>query len=726
MIRMLQNNPELGDIGLVIFDEFHERSLQGDLALTLCLDGRQLRQDLKILVMSATIDSAGIANLLDHAPVISGQGRCFPVSVEYLERQPNDYVVSRTIKGIEKALVEQAGDILVFLPGAGEIRSVQVRFDKRDDLACLPLYGDLPLEIQNLVFAGVPGKRRVILATPIAETSLTIEGITTVVDSGLLKSPRFNPASGLTRLETIPISKASAEQRAGRAGRLGPGHCYRLWTSSEQHSRPDFLPPEIINADLASLMLELALWGVSDPGQLVWPDPPRQGQIKQARKILIDLGAIDEKFAITPLGRQLVNFPLHPRLALMLIHGQKQRFSKLACWLAAVLNNRDPLKGEAGRQSTDIEDRLHLLVIFERNGASAVRAKGGDPAVCRHILKEADQYQKLLSKTSKDSMPLRTAGDLLARAYPDRIALKKPGSNQYLLASGRGATLPDGDHLDQSELLVAAKLDAGKKQGHIFLAASMSMGELRSVHSHLIQTKKSVRWNAEQKRVVAMEEEWFGSLVLSQKKWLEATPEQISQCLLQGIRQAGITCLPWQKKSRELQARIQSAHFWKPGKWPDVADETLLQDLSWLEPYLTGSKGFNDLKKLDLVDILLARLSWKDQQELERLAPTHIKVASGSRVKLRYQPGEVPILAVRIQQMFGCKETPTVAGGKIPVLIHLLSPAQRPIQITSDLAAFWQTTYTEVKKELAGRYPKHYWPENPLEAQATNRAKRRK
>jgi ATP-dependent helicase HrpB len=410
----------------------------------------------------------------------------------------------------------------------------------------------------------------------------------------------------------------------------------------------------------------------------------------------------------------------------MLIHGQKQGFSKLACWLAAVLNNRDPLKGEAGRQNTDIEERLHLLVLFERNEAGTVRAKGGDPAVCRHILREAGQYQKLLGKTSKDSMQLSKAGNLLASAYPDRIAHKKPGKGQHLLASGRGAILPVGDNLGQAELLVAAKLDAGKKQGRIFLAASMSMGELRSAHSHLIQTKKSVRWDAEQKRVVAVEEEWFGSLMLSQKKWPGATPEQISQCLLQGIRQAGITCLPWQKKSRELQARIQSAHFWKPGKWPDVADETLLQDLSWLEPYLTGARGGNDLKKLDLYNILISRLSWQDQQELDRLAPTHYKVASGSRIKLRYQPGEVPVLAVRIQQMFGCKETPTVAGGKLPILIHLLSPAQRPIQITSDLAAFWRTTYKEVKKELAGRYPKHYWPENPLVAQATNRAKRRK
>ena len=726
MIRMLQNDPELGDTGLVIFDEFHERSLQGDLALALCLDARQLRQDLKVLLMSATIDSGEIAGLLDNGPVISGQGRCFPVSVEYLQRQSTESTTGRTIKGIDKALVEQQGDILVFLPGAGEIRFVLDHYDKRTDLACLPLYGDLPLEKQNLVFAGVQCKRRLILATPIAETSLTIEGITTVVDSGQLKSPRFDPASGLTRLERIPISKGSAEQRAGRAGRLGPGHCYRLWTQSEQHSRPGFLPAEIINADLAPLMLELALWGVSDPGQLVWIDPPRRGQINQARNILLDLGAIDEKLAITPLGMQLANFPLHPRLALMLVHGRQQGLSRLACRLAAILNNRDPLKQEIGRQSTDIEERLQLLAIFERDGAGSVQAKGGDPDQCRWILREAGQYWKLLGKIPKDSGQESVAGNLLASAYPDRIAHKKPGSAQHLLASGQGAVLPVGDHLGQAELLVAAKLHGGKKQGRIFLAASLSMDQLRSDHAHLIETEKTVRWDAEQKRVVAVEEERFGSLVLSRKKWPGAQAEQLSQCLLQGIRQSGITCLPWQKKSRELQARIQSAHLWQSDSWPDVGDETLLQDLSWLQPYLTGAKGFNDLKKLDLVDILLARFSWQEQQELDRIAPTHIKVASGSRIKLRYRPGEVPVLAVRIQQMFGCAETPTVAGGKIPVLIHLLSPAQRPIQITSDLAAFWKTTYREVKKELVGRYPRHYWPENPLEAQATNRAKRRK
>ena len=726
LIRMLQKDPELNNIGMVIFDEFHERSLQGDLAFALCLDVRQIRKDLKLLVMSATIDSAEVAGLLDNGPVISGQGRCFPVAVEYLERQSTESVVSRTVKGIDRALNEQQGDILVFLPGTGEIRSVQSHYDKRTDLACLPLYGDLPLEKQNLVFANVPEKRRLILATPIAETSLTIEGITTVVDSGQVKAPRFDPDSGLTRLATIPISKASAEQRTGRAGRLGPGHCYRLWTEGEQHSRPDFLPPEIINADLAPLMLELALWGVSDPDQLVWPDPPRQGQVNQARELLIELEAIDKKLNSTPMGKKLAGFPLHPRLALMLVRGHEQGLGRLACRLASILNNRDPLKGEAGRQSTDIEERLLLLEIFEQQGVSAVRAKSGDPSACRRILQEASQYQRLLGEKVKCSESHGEIGNLLASAYPDRIAHKKQGSSQYLLASGRGALLPEGDHLGHSELLVAAKLDAGKKQGRIFWAASLSMAELRSDHSRLIHTKKAVRWDAQQKRVAAVEEQCLGSLVLSQKKWSGASQDQIVKCLLEGIRQAGVTCLPWDKKSRELQARIQSAHFWQPDAWPEVADETLINDLSWLEPYLIEANGINDLKKLDLFNILLARLSWQKQQKIDRLAPTHIKVSSGSRIKLRYQPGEPPVLAVRVQQMFGCKDTPAVAEGKVPVLIHLLSPAQRPIQITSDLAAFWKTTYREVKKELAGRYPKHYWPDNPLIAQATDKAKQRK
>jgi ATP-dependent helicase HrpB len=725
LIRMLQNDPELTGVGLVIFDEFHERSLPADLALALCLDARQLRDDLKILVMSATIDVTGISALLGRAPVITGRGRCFPVTVEFLARPTADFIVMRTIKGIDRALAEQAGDILVFLPGGGEIRTVLAHYRQRPELACLPLYGDLPLEKQNLVFTPVPGRRRLILATPIAETSLTIEGITSVVDTGLAKSPRFDPASGLTHLQTIPISKASAAQRAGRAGRLAPGHCYRLWTMGEHHSRPDFLPPEIISGDLAPLLLELALWGVSDPGRLAWLDPPRPGPIAQARQLLIALGALDERGAITPVGKLLAGFPLHPRLALMLVRGREQGLGSLACRLAALLNNRDPFTAEAGRRSADLDERLQLLTIFARDGAAAVRAKGGDPAACRQIVREADQYRKLLGETAKEADAGAGPGNLLASAYPDRIALKKPGSGQHLLASGRGALLPAGDHLANAELLVAAKLDGGRKQGRIFLAAVLGLPELRSDHPHLLQTVKTVRWDAEQGRVAAVIEERLGSLVLSQKKWAGVDPEQLRQCLLAGLRQAGLTCLPWREKSRELQARIQTAHHWQPDRWPDLSDEALRQDLAWLEPYLEGARSLNDLRQLDLTEILRSRLSWAEQQELDRIAPTHLEVPSGSRIKLRYQPGEPPVLAVRIQELFGCPETPAVFGGKTPLLIHLLSPARRPIQITSDLAAFWRSTYREVKKELAGRYPKHYWPENPLAAEATSRAKQR-
>ena len=725
IIRMLQNDPELKDVGLVIFDEFHERSLQADLALALCMDVRQIRDDLKILVMSATIDAAGIAGLLGDAPVISGRGRCFPVTVHYLERPSTEDVVNRTTRGIEKALYEQDGDILVFLPGAGEIRAVQSRFVDRQELACLVLYGDLPLAEQNRVFDRGDG-RRLILSTPIAETSLTIEGITTVVDSGLLRSPRFDPASGLTRLETIPVSKASAEQRAGRGGRLGPGYCYRLWTEAEQYSKADYLVPEIINNDLAPLMLELALWGVSDPAQLQWPDPPRLGQVKQARELLQELEAIDEKRTITPLGRELAGLPLHPRLGLMLIRGREQNMGSIACKLAAILNNRDPLKGEAGRQSADIEDRLRLLEVFEKEGSRPVRARGGDPTGCRRILQEAAQYLKLLNSRESDRDRKGRAGNLLANAYPDRIALKRPGAEQFLLASGRGAVLPEGDHLNHNELIVATSLDRGRKQGRIFLAASLSMAEFRTDHGHLVKTAKVVRWDDEKLRVVAVQEKQYGSLVLSEKNWPGAGPQLIIDCLLQAIQRTGPDCLPWDRKSRDLQARLQTLHLWQPDSWPPVADDSLMTDLAWLTPYLNNAKSFKDLQKLDMTTILLAGLSWEKQQELDRLAPSHLQVPSGSRIRLRYRPGESPVMPVRIQEVFGLQETPAVANSKIKVTLHLLSPAQRPIQVTSNLAAFWQNTYQEVKKELAGRYPKHFWPDDPLTAKATSRAKPRR
>lgn len=718
LTRMMQQDPELAGVGLVVFDEFHERTLMADLALALCLDVLALRDDLKIMIMSATMDTARVSRLLGGAPVISGQGRCFPVKVSYLPRPAADPLVQRTVKAIHRALAEHEGDILVFLPGAGEIKAVQNQIG--GDILCLTLYGNLPQEKQDLVFAPAD-KRRLILATPIAETSLTIEGVSVVVDSGLMKVPRFSPATGLTSLETVAISKASAEQRAGRAGRLEPGTCYRLWTMAEHHSKADFLPPEIIGADLAPLLLEVLQWGVTDPGELTWLDPPRTGPLNQARELLAQLGAVDEQGILTDIGRQLASLPLHPRLALMLLHGREHGNGPLACRLAALLQNRDPFRGTEER-SVDIEDRLDILRLFEQEGATMVRGRGADPSLCRRILQEADQYQRLLG-VDGGVKNFQESGNLLATAYPDRIARKKPGSGQHLLSSGRGVILPKGDHLHQADFLVAAHVDGGKKQGRIFLGAALSREEIIADHGHLLTREERVEWNKNQ--VEAASVLLLGSLELGREPLPGVDPARMSRCLVSGIKQAGISCLGWQKKSRELQARMQSAHDWDPDPWPDVSDVGLINDLAWLEPYLDAITTLKQLKKLDLYPILFSLLPWPEQQKFDRLVPSHFQVPSGSRIRLLYQPGEPPVLPVRLQEMFGATATPTVFGGKISILVHLLSPAGRPIQVTRDLAGFWQTTYHEVKKELKGRYPKHYWPDDPLTAKATSRVRPR-
>jgi ATP-dependent RNA helicase HrpB len=720
--RMIQNDPELNDIGLVVFDEFHLRSIQSDLALAFCLDILELRDDLKIMIMSATMDSSRVAELLGGAPVISGEGRCFPVTTHYLGRASSDYTAQRAIKAIHRSLIQDEGDILVFLPGAGEIRAVQKQI--HEDVLCLPLYGNLPQKKQDMVFAATD-KRRVILTTPIAETSLTIEGVAVVIDSGLMKVPHFSPATGLTTLHTVSISKASAEQRAGRAGRLGPGICYRLWLESEHHSKADFLAPEIIGADLAPLLLELLLWGVTDPTELTWLDPPRTGPVKQARELLAQLGAIDKKGTLTDIGRQIGALPLHPRLALMLLHGRDQGHGVLACRLAALLQSRDLFRGNKMHQSADIEERLDILRLFEQEGPAMVRARGAAPSLCRRILKEANQYQRILKvdSTNNRQKNFHESGNLLAIAYPDRIAMKKPGSSQHLLASGRGVVLPDGDHLHQADFLVAAHVDGGKKQGRIFLGAALTKDEIIHEHSHLLTREERVEWK--HSKVDTLSVLCLGSLEITRKTLPAADPEQIKNCLMEGIRRCGIECLNWQKKSRELQARIETAHDLDPEKWPDVSNSRLIQNLSWLEPYLDSMRSLKHLKKLDLYTILSSLLSWQQQQELEHLLPTHYQAPSGSKIKLQYLPGEAVVLAVRLQEMFGATETPTFYHGKLSALVHLLSPARRPVQVTADLASFWQNTYPAVKKELAGRYPKHYWPDDPLVAQATARCKPR-
>lgn len=717
--RMIQKDPDLNGIGLIIFDEFHVRSIHSDLALALCLDIQELRDNLKLMVMSATMDSVRVSNLMNRAPVITGRGRCFPVETIYLSRASHDYLVPRTVKSITHAMAAHHGDILVFLPGAGEIKAVQRQLE--GDFHCLPLYGDLPRQKQDMVFAN-RNERRVILATPIAETSLTIEGVSVVIDSGLMKIPKFSPANGLTALHTVSISKASAEQRAGRAGRLGPGVCYRLWTKSEHHSMADYLPPEITGADLSPLLLETLQWGVKDPNELPWLDPPRHGQVERARSLLMQLEAIDSGGNLTGTGKEIAKLPLHPRLGLMLLRGREAGQSTLACRLAALLQNRDLFRRGDEAQSADIEERLDILRLFDRKEANIIKARGADPSLCQRILREAKQYEKLLG-TRQQTQDFHEAGNLLAVAYPDRIARKSPGSSQHLLSSGSGVVLSPHDPLQRADFLVAANAHDGKQRGRIFLAAALTLDEILSHHSHLLTKEDKLEWK--NSRVEAMSVLSLGKVEIKRETTHNINPEKIRQCLMEGIKESGINCLNWNKKTRGLQNKMLTAHGFAPEKWPDISDETLIADLDWLAPYLDSITTLKQLAKLDLHTILLSRIPWKAQQELDRLLPCHIEVPSGSRIKLHYAPGKAPVLAVRIQEMFGATETPSVFNGKIPVIVHLLSPAGRPVQVTTDLASFWENTYPEVKKELAGRYPKHYWPDDPLAARATARCKPR-
>ena len=634
-LRMIQNDPELSGVGLVIFDEFHERSIQSDLALAFCLDILDLRNDLKIMVMSATIASERIAQLLNNAPVITGEGRCFPVEVQYLARESNDYLIPQAVRAIQRAVEHDDGDILVFLPGAGEIRAIERQLE--GDFQVFPLYGDLPQHKQDMIFAHVK-QRRIILATPIAETSLTIEGVSVVIDCGLMKKPYFSPANSLSSLRTIPISKASAKQRSGRAGRLGPGRCYRLWTKTEHYSKPDFLTPEILTADLSPLLLEIFQWGVKDPSELKWLDPPRQGQIEQAHTLLEQLGAIDSKGTLTESGKRIATLPLHPRLALMILQGHKQKQSALACRLAALLQNRDLFRGNRDGFSSDIEDRLEILRLFEQKKTDQIRARGADNTLCKRIMREATQYQKLVGKSGNKQYSFGDAGNLLALAYPERIAKKKVNSSTYLLASGRGVTLPAGDHLQKTELLVAANVDGGKKQGRIFLAAAITLDDIIKDHKQLLREEERIEWNGQQVETASVLS--LASLEIRRKPLSDANPEKILQCFLAGLKQSGPSSLHWSKKSHELRARIETAHTLAPDNWPDVSDNGLLDDLSWLEPYLTSISSLKQLKKLDLHSILLARFSWKQQQNLDTLLPTHYQAPSGSKIKLEYNAGK--------------------------------------------------------------------------------------
>jgi len=723
LIRRLQQDPELHGYELVIFDEFHERSLQADLGLALCLDLAILRDDLRLLVMSATLDASAVCHLLGDAPHIRAAGRSYPVAIHHLPlRTPHSPLASQVVQGILHAWHNSTGDILVFLPGAGEIRQCRTQLEHELPEACvLPLYGNLSHQEQDRIFHREDLRRRIVLATPIAETSLTIDGITTVVDSGYCRRPVFDNTRGLTRLSTFRISKASAEQRAGRAGRTGPGHCFRLWTKEADHGLLAQTPPEIIGADLSSLVLELALWGVTDYAQLRWLDPPRQSAWESAVHLLTRLALLDASGCITDHGRQVAVLPIHPRLGVILVKGAEIGLPWTACLTAALLSERDIINNR--ERSADLEERVRILASF---GAKPPNLPPHvEKNVCRRLLEDATRWLPLLPAPKEPQVDHQDIGNLLAFGYPDRIARLRPGSDsRYQLAQGTGAELSPTDPLHATPYIVVPQLDARQGDSRIFMAAPITEEDLYTYHSHLLTETASITWDNREKQVKTERQTRLDAIVLSSTPLPDPDEELVDSTFMEGVRQNGIEQLPWSREARELQTRICSLHCWQPGTWPELADAALMADLSWLRPYCQSMRRLEQLRELNMKTILLAMLGWKKQQLLDQLAPSHLRVPSGSRIHLEYRPGQSPVLAVRLQELFGLMDTPTVCNGQVPILIHLLSPAGRVMQVTTDLHSFWTNTYPEVRKELAGRYPKHYWPEDPFTAVATTKTKK--
>ncbi|GAA5511991.1 ATP-dependent RNA helicase HrpB [Deinococcus carri] len=719
LTRRLQRDPELTGVGLVILDEFHERSLNADLALALLREVQgALREDLRVLIMSATLDPA-LPERLD-APLVQSEGRAYPVDVRYLPADTAGRVEDAVARAVREALVTHPeGDILAFLPGVREIRGALGALAGADALV-LPLYGDLPLAEQRRALVPDPqGRRRVVLATSIAETSLTLAGVRVVVDGGLSRTQRFDPGTGLTRMVTSRVTRDAAEQRAGRAGRTAPGTAYRLWSERTHAALPAARPPEVLDSDLAPLTLELAGWGAPDPAALAWLDEPPAPRVQSARALLHELEALDEGHRITPRGSALLELPTHPRLAHLLHDGAALGLGPLAADVAALLEERDPLGAGAG---TDLTDRVAALRAWRRGERGRAEA-----AVLERVERLSRQWRKLLNLRPEDTPPDPFAvGHLVALAYPERVALaREGGGGRFLLAGGQGARLPEGDVLAASPALAVAHLDAGTGEGRIYLAAPLDPAVLDA----RAEWQGSVRWDARSGTLVAQRERRVGALVLEARPLRDLPHAARVEALAGAIREGGLHLLTFSPEAENLRARVQSVRCWRPEEteWPDLSDSGLLAHLAdWLGPSLEGVRTREDLRRLNLLPALQALLPWPLPGRLDDLAPTHLTVPSGSRVRLQYQPdGSPPILAVKLQELFGLADTPTVNGGRTPVLLHLLSPAGRPVQVTQDLRSFWNSSYFEVRKDLRGRYPKHPWPDDPWTHAPTRHVKKR-
>lgn len=734
LTRRLQSDPSLDGVAAVIFDEFHERNLQADLGLALCLDCQAgLREDLRLLVMSATLDVEPIAELMGDAPVIASAGRAFPVETRYLGKPPadrfGDTLCPAVASAVTQALREETGSILAFLPGEGEIRRVERLLTESalpGDVDVFPLYGALPQRAQDqAVSPPADGWRKVVLATSIAETSLTIEGIRVVVDGGQSRNPRFDPQSGMTRLFTEPVSLAAATQRQGRAGRIEPGICYRLWDKAGEGAFRQFSQPEILDADLAPLALDLANWGIQDPGALNWLTPPPTAPLDQGQDLLRLLHAIDDPGRITAHGREMARLPMHPRLAHMMIEGAKSGWAENACNVAALLTDRDIAQRD-GRApiAVDLSLRVHALKGEATSLPVNRNALGRARALAKQWRRRGPQTAG--HEQALDLSPDEQIGALIALAYPDRIAERRPGGEaRYRLSNGKGAVLPAEDGLRDAPYLAIAETNGDARDARIRIAAPISAATIEHLFAAGIWEGETAIWDSQSRSVVARRQRRLNVLVLSDIPAKNIPDDRIAAALVAGIRDLGLDCLPWSREATDWRQRALCFHQ-ATGQGADMSDVALLDALEeWLLPYLDGMSRLQHLKSLDLLAILKARLDWSAQQAMDKQVPTQLTVPSGSRIRIDYTDPAAPVLPVKLQEMFGATETPSILNGAMALSIHLLSPAGRPLQITRDLQAFWSNTYPQVKAEMKGRYPKHPWPDDPLAAQPTRHTKNR-
>ena len=735
LTRMLRDDATLEGVSAVLFDEFHERSLHADLGLALALHARALvRDDLRLAIMSATIDAEPIAALLGGAPVIRSEGRLYPVATRHRAPRDGQRAEGAAVAAVRTALSDDEGDVLVFLPGQGEIaRAAALLGDLDPTVDVIPLYGAMPLEAQDRAIRPSPaGRRKVVLATSIAETSLTIEGVRVVIDSGLARVPRFDARSGMTRLVTARVSRAAADQRRGRAGRLAPGTCYRLWPEGDDAQLLAQRTPEMLEADLAPLALELAAAGIHEARALRWLDPPPDGALRQAQALLRDLDALDSDGRITPHGRRVAALGAHPRLAHLVARGEALGHGALACDVAALLGERDIFARDASAGDADLADRVRAL----RDTAFASR-HGADRARVQRVRQEADALRRGLGLVASAPRPERArepwseaqsdaVGVLVALAYPDRIARQRPGEpGRYLLRNGRGATFAVAQPLGAAEWLAIAELDGDPRESRIWMAAALTADDVTAHFAAHITEEVTSRWDDTRRTLRLSRVSRLGAIPLRERPLDAPSAEEAAAALASLVRAEGLAVLRWDERATRLRERLAFCRRCD-GAYPDVGDDALFAALDdWLLPTLVSVGTLDALARVEVADALWSWLPWQQRQRIDALAPTHWVAPTGSRLPIDYGDGESPAVRVRLQELFGLAETPRIGDGRVPLTLHLLSPAHRPVQVTRDLAGFWARSYFDVRKDLRGRYPRHHWPEDPLAAQPTARAKRR-